>query len=116
MYEASGYRTRFISYEIVSKICDAPVQPGAIPVPTGRLPAVAAAAAAAAADAVREAAAAAAEGGGGEAAETKTSTGDIQAYGLLAPTVEVSEPGDLSIRLGATLAVITTTMTRTKAR
>lgn len=105
IYEASGYRTRFISYEIASKVGDAPVQPGVIPAPTGRPPAVAAAAAAAAADAVKKAAAAAGGGGGSSgsgggdgaggdgpaaAAAAAVAAGDMQAYGVLAPAVEVS--------------------------
>lgn len=113
MYAASGYRTRFITYEILSKVGEAPLQPGAIPGPSGRAPAVAAAAAAAAADAVKEAAAAAAaaegsgggvgnggvgvgaglgrggEGGGEIVPTTAAAVGDMQAYGLLAPSVEV---------------------------
>ncbi|CAN0049740.1 unnamed protein product, partial [Sphacelaria rigidula] len=106
IYEASGYRTRFISYEIASKVGDAPVQPGVIPAPTGRPPAVAAAAAAAAADAVKKAAAAAAAaagGGGGSGgsgggdgtggdgpaavAAAAVAAGDMQAYGAMQPKV-----------------------------
>ncbi|CAB1115139.1 unnamed protein product [Ectocarpus sp. CCAP 1310/34] len=41
---ASGWRTRFIVYEIVAKLFDAPIKPGVVPTPTGRSPAVAAAA------------------------------------------------------------------------
>lgn len=41
---ASGWRTRFIVYELVAKLFDAPTKPGVSPAPTGRPPAVAAAA------------------------------------------------------------------------
>lgn len=41
---ASGWRTRFIVYEIVANLFDAPIKPGVVPAPTGRSPAVAAAA------------------------------------------------------------------------
>lgn len=63
------------------------MQPGAIPAPTGRPPAVAAAAAAATADAVREAAEAS---GAGKSGSTGVCSSDgIHVGGLLAPTVEV---------------------------
>ena len=43
VHEASGWRARFVAYEIVAKYWDVPVRPGAMPPPTGRLPAEAAA-------------------------------------------------------------------------
>lgn len=88
LYDVSGHRVRFMNYDVVTKIGDCQVQPGVIPAPTGRPPAVAAAAAAAAADAFQKVAEA--SGGEGSGAAAASAMGEFHASGLLGPTVEVS--------------------------
>lgn len=101
LHEASGWRTRFVCYEIVAKIYTAPVRPGAMPAPHGRPPGVAAAEARrlrekAEADAIAIAAAAqeAAAGGdgmtGGDGgARDLQAASTLLAVGAGAPTLEV---------------------------
>lgn len=38
VHEASGWRARFVAYEVVAKYWDVPMHPGAVPAPTGRFP------------------------------------------------------------------------------
>ena len=98
VHEASGWRCRFVRYEIVARLFHDRVQPVATPSPTGRLPAAAAAAAiqlrkvaeaeaaaAAAEAAATEAAAAAAAAAAGGVQSTST----LLAAGVDAPAIEV---------------------------
>ncbi|CAM9987614.1 unnamed protein product [Ectocarpus fasciculatus] len=104
---ASGWRTRFIVYEIVANLFDAPIKPGVVPPATGRSPAVAAAAnlmlrqaaeeKLAAKRERREAAAAAAAAGEGEGAgDEEDDEIDLEtARALIAaevPLMEMSHP------------------------